>query len=99
MAGTVVNEPLNPTAWTVEQQQAIYDELAVILGVNPTPPPNLPDMTDQELTELLHATVDEIKTRPTAVGTLMLNTAFNGDDIVEQEEAAASAIQRRIKNG
>lgn len=95
---TVVSEPLNPPAWTVSQQQAIFEELVEILGVG-TVPPNLDDLSDKEIHALLRDVLDNIKGRDTSEQSLLLLTEFGGDEIYENESAALSRIEGALKNG
>lgn len=95
---TVVSEPLNPPAWTTLQQQQIFDELAFILDVGIVPP-NLDDLSDKEIHDLLHDVLDNIKSRKTSEQSLLLLTEFEGDEIYESENVALNSIQGALKSG
>jgi len=84
MTGIEVSEPLNPSAWTVPQQQAVYDELALLLEVPPAV--DLPGMTDQELSDYLQVVVDEIQTRPSAITEGVDKTTFLDDEIYQPQD-------------
>jgi hypothetical protein len=79
MPVTVTNETLNPADWNVTEQQAMYDELAVLLDIPQQV--DLANLTDDELTAHLQTVYIEMKTRPTATISQLEAVAFGPSTI------------------
>ena len=85
MPGITVDEPLNPSEWTPEQQLEVRDACNVLLGE--TMGCDYAAMTDQELSDSLNACSAEISTRPAATTQAQNAIAFMGDTVVIPVEA------------
>ena len=78
----VAPEKIDFFLWPKEIQQEGYDELAVLLGI--TPSPDYPAMTDAELTQALSDVVAVIKTRSTATITPCESILFGPNTIITE---------------
>jgi len=80
MPGIPVTEPLNPSHWEAVEQ-AIHNELVKVLGIRLGI--DLPNMSADELTQLMRDIVTEMQSRPGAVTRGVEETLFNGDEIYQ----------------
>ena len=81
-----IMENLDPSQWTTEEQQAMFDALVPLLGVDLTPPIDYTGMDDTELGATLEAVATEISGRPTAVTKQTKHVIFGSHVVILKDE-------------
>ena len=79
-----IKEELDPSLWTVLEQQAMYDELVILLNIAP-PTVDITLLTDAELGAALSAMVEEVNVRPSAVRVVYDEITFEGSVIFREQ--------------